>query len=105
MGVDRTDYLMWGAKVDPFEVASRYDELEAELDGAQNKRFDLVYDGMSGEYAIAGRIIAKSDPYEGLGLQEVATFHMIGDAKAQEAVTAAFPAAEDFKLYLFSHFH
>ena len=59
MGVNRTDYLMLG--VDMGAADFDRDSFEAECDGAPNRRFDIIYDGMSGQYCIAGKIIAKSD--------------------------------------------
>lgn len=106
MGVDRTDYLMWGAKIDPDAVRDNYEDFEAEIDGAPGRRFDLIYDGMSGKYAIAGTIVAKSDPYEGLEFQEVdPTGELIARPDFFFAVQEAFPGAGTFKLYLFTHWH
>ncbi len=106
MGVDRTDYLMLG--VDMGAKAFDWDKHQAEVEGAPDRRFDIIYDGMSGDYCIAGKVIAKSAPYEGFELAKV-------DLKAMEIDRAAlavdvssafgrtvFPS--DFSLILFSHF-
>ena len=58
MGVDRTVYLMWG--VDVGAEAVDWDKHVAELEGQPVRRFDMVYDGMSGEYCFAGKILAAS---------------------------------------------
>lgn len=106
MGVDRTDYLMFGADIGP--KAFEYDEFEAEMDGAPGRRFDMVYDGMSGKYAIAGKIIARSDPYEGFEMAQIDPDLLDVDASALAAVVSqAFNqqlSAKDFKLILFTHF-
>jgi len=105
MGVDRTDYLMFGAdmgaKID-------YDKHAAEIEGAPNRRFDIVYDGMSCKYCIAGKIIAKSDPYDGIEMVKIDPLKLDVDRAALAAsVSDAFGrelSADDFSLILFSHF-
>ena len=106
MGVDRTDYLMFGA--DMGTKAFEYDDFESEMDGAPNRRFDVVYDGMSGKYCIAGKIIAKSDPYDGIDMVKIDPNKMDVDRAAlAAAVSDAFGrklSPDDFSLILFSHF-
>ena len=107
MSVERTDYLMWGVQVEPKEVSKRYEELEAEMHDEEGKRFDLVYDGMSGKYAIAGRIICKSGAYEGMGFKLIGGRELDFDYTTFKAVKEAFPEAEahEFAAYMFSHYH
>lgn len=106
MGVDRTDYLMFGTDIGP--EAFERDEFEAEMDGAPERRFDIVYDGMSGKYAIAGKIIATSDPYDGFEMAKIDPGKLDVDRAAlAAAVSDAFGrqlSADDFSLILFSHF-
>lgn len=106
MGVDRTDYLMFGTDIGP--EAFERDDLEAEIDGAPDRRFDVVYDGMSGRYAIAGKIIATSDPYEGFEMAKIDLDELKVDPVALAAkVSEAFGRKmepSDFSLILFSHF-
>lgn len=104
MGVDRTDYLMWGAKVDPDDVSKRYDELEPEMYGEDGRRFDLVYDGMGGKYAVAGKVIAQSGKYDGLEFCEISQADAGWSPEVVAAVRAVFPDAQAFALYLFSHY-
>jgi hypothetical protein len=106
MGVDRTDYLMFGA--DMGTGTFDRDKLEAEMEGAPKRRFDIVYDGMCGKYCIAGKIIAKSDPYEGIEMMKINPENLDVDRAALAAtVSDAFGrklSADDFSLILFSHF-
>jgi hypothetical protein len=106
MGVDRTDYLMFGT--DLGTKSFNLDKFEAEMDGAPNRRFDLVYDGMSGQYCLAGKIIAKSDPYEGIEMVKIDPANLAVDSVALAAtISKAFKrrlSADDFSLILFSHF-
>lgn len=106
MGVDRTDYLMFG--VDVGYDACDYDNFEAEICGEPNRRFDVVYDSMSGKYALAGKIIATSDPYEGFEMATIDPQNIDVDrpalaAKVSEAFGRTIPA-DDFKLILFTHY-
>lgn len=106
MGVDRTDYLMWGVMVDPDQAA--HDDLEAERYQEDGARFDLIYDGMSGKYAVAGKIVAKSDPHEGIDFVDIGPrVGLIDKAAVSGAVGQVFPDKSygDFGLFLFSHFH
>lgn len=106
MGVDRIDYLFWGVKLSTDDI--EYDDFEGEMDGAPERRFDIVYDGMCGEYAMAGKIVAESDPYEGTEFTEVdQALEQIDKAAVIDAVCKAIPAAKPsaFATYLFTHFH
>lgn len=108
MGVDRTDYLMWGVDVgaDNFDL----DKHEAEASGGPSRKFDVVYDAMGGNYCIAGKILAESGGYDGDGFDMIAINHdeLNVDRGALAAIVSeAFDqkrCAEDFKLVLFSHF-
>lgn len=106
MGVDRTDYLMLGLDMgaDGFDS----DKFEAEVDGAPKRRFDIVYDGMSGQYCIAGKIIAKSEPCDGIAMTKIEPEKLDIDRSAvAAAVSEAFGrivSEGDFSLFLFSHF-
>jgi hypothetical protein len=103
MGVDRTDYLMWGALVDPHTID--FDRDLPEISGEHGCEFDLVYDGMCGEYAIAGKIVATSTEYEGFDFLQIPTDDLVLDPTVLAAVKGRFPEAENFGLYLFSHFY
>lgn len=106
MGVDRTDYLMLGLDmgVKDFDWL----KFEDEVNGAKGRRFDIVYDGMSGQYCIAGKIIAKSDPSDGIEMTKIKPEELGVDRSAVAAAVAeAFGRnvqPEDFSLLLFSHF-
>lgn len=107
MGVDRTDYLMLA--IDVGSKQFDWDKHQAEIEGLPDAKFDIVYDGMSGQYCLAGKIIAKSAPYEGFDLAKVDQDALTVDRVALAVVVsdafgrAVLPA--DFSLILFSHFH
>jgi hypothetical protein len=110
MGVVRTDYLMLG--IDVGGDALDHDKHQAEVEGAPGARFDIIYDGMCGNYCIAGKIIAKSQPYDdGIEMVKIdflSLAKLISDSTALAVnVGAAFDrkvSPGDFALILFSHF-
>lgn len=107
MSVDRTDYLMFG--VDIGGNVNEWGDLEAEVEGAPCRRFDVVNDGMSGQYCIAGKIIATSDPYEGFEMAKIDPAKLDIDrvalaAKVSEAIGHTV-RDDEFSLILFTHFH
>jgi hypothetical protein len=106
MGVDRTDYLMFATDVGA--KAFDWDKHQAEIEGAPDCRFNIVYDGMCGNYCLAGKIIAKADPYDGFEMAKIDPDKLSIDGAALAAtVSEAFGrklSPEDFSLILFSHF-
>ena len=105
MGVDRTDYLMWAADVGA--KAFNWDNHEAEMEGRPERRFDIVYDGMSGKYCMAGKILAISHENEGFSPKKIDPAELLMDVDILAyKVSQAFglPLTEDnFSLVLFSH--
>ncbi|MCP8895307.1 hypothetical protein KYK29_10205 [Shinella daejeonensis] len=106
MGTERTDYLMLATDVGA--TAFDWDKHAAEGEGRPDRRFDIVYDGMSGEYCMAGKIIAKSDAYEGFTLHRIDPETInIDKAELASKVSTAFEKSiepAEFSLVLFSHF-
>lgn len=105
MGVDRADYLMFAADMGAKDFD--YDKHEAEINGAPDAKFDIVYDGMCGKYCLAGKIIAKSEPYEGFEMAKINVRSVLEVAGLAEAVSESFGlkiVPSDFSLILFSHF-
>lgn len=104
MSVDRTDYLMFGIKVDPGLVD--HDKHEPMMAGAPGAAFDLVYDGMGGKYAVAGKIIAQSGDYDGMVFTEITDDLLPNDPQGLAATIAgSFNIEVDkLRLYLFSHY-
>lgn len=105
MGVDRTDYLMFGIKLDYDAVD--YDRHEAMIEGQPGAPFDIILDGMGGKYSVVGKVIAKSDPYDGIEFTEI-TEDLLPAAPDELAKTIAvslgLPEPPKLRLYLFSHY-
>jgi hypothetical protein len=106
MGVDRTDYLMLAADIGT-EAFDR-DKHQAEIEGAPEAKFNIVYDGMCGKYCLAGKVIAQSDPYEGFEMAmidpEKAKVDLVDLAAKVSEAFGRHMVPGDFKLILFSHF-
>ena len=100
MGTRRTDYLFYGANVGFDNV--EYDDYEAEMYQEEGARFDIIYDGMCGKYAYAGKIVAKSDGYDGFEPIEVKSIPE--DDEVKKKVIDCFPEASKFGLFLFTHY-
>lgn len=106
MGVDRTDYLMVG--VDMGADGFDWGKHQAEIEGSPERRFDIVYDGMCGQYCIAGKVIAVSDAYEGFEMSKIDTARLdVDKAGLAASISESFGAhvnVDDFSLVLFSHY-
>lgn len=104
MGVDRTDYLMFAADVGFDE--DDFDRCQAEIEGAPGAAFDMIRDGMSGQYALAGKVIARSEPYDGFEMAKISSleFDREGLARAVSEKLGRAVLPEYFSLVLFSHF-
>jgi hypothetical protein len=103
MGVYRDDYLLLGAKVDPEKVS--WDEHEAEMDRSDGRRFDIVYDGMSGEYAFAGKVLCKTGQFDDAPIKEITAADLESDPDLLDKVQAVFPEVEQLSLFMFQHYH
>lgn len=106
MGTSRTDYLMWA--VDVGAKAFDWDKHQAEGEGQPGRRFDIVYDGMSGQYCIAGKIVAVSHEHEGFSPKKISAIDLGVDrdvltSRINDAFGMEF-GSDDFCLILFSHY-
>jgi len=103
MGVDRTDYLFYG--IDVGYDAVDYDRDEDVISGTPEAPFDMVYDGMCGKYALAGKIIARSDPYDGLPFKEITPDMLPVPEELMRKISERFgESGQKPRLMLFSHF-
>ena len=103
MGVYRDDYLMLGAKVDPEQI--NWDDYEAEMTGEESRRFDIVYDGMSGQYAFAGIVLCKTGQFDDAPIREITVEDLETDPDLLDKVQAVFPEVEKLSLFMFQHYH
>ncbi len=117
MGVDRSDYLVYGWKM-PYEVD---DQLSEEYwDDVNEYDINFIADGMSGKYIVFGSVIASADdPSEGWGFVELDNlkptfapeiFGEFGEVfgkyseKSLADILKTYNIPETPKLLLFSHY-
>lgn len=106
MSVTRSDYVIYGVNVGYNRVD--WDKFEAEIEGRPDAKFDLVCDSMCGKYAYAGKIIARSEEYEGFGDGVDLTWKNESPMAAILEIQKAFPdlnlTMNDFKTYVVTNF-
>lgn len=71
MSTQVNTYAIIGCFVPYDDVSTRYDELEPYMDSAyegiqHHDDLCILFDGMSGKYAIVGRVLAKTENHQGL---------------------------------------
>jgi len=107
MGIDRTDYLIVGWKLNP--------DLYRELDIAATDSGQFIYDYMSGKYLVFGNVIAHTEEPEGFDFTTIEpeqlimtdyeifemkqNFMSLTDRRLMECAEETVP-----KAMLFSHF-
>ena len=105
MGVDLTHYIFYGSNVGAENFD--WDKWDKEMNGHPEAIFDIVYDGMMGDYCYAGKIIAQLDRYSEItGKNPISLSDKI--YKAPEGicglVSSHFPNASGFGFYFFTHY-
>lgn len=76
MGVERTDYIIFGFKFDPAELKRNNidiwdDKYLPFTEGHKGVTDTIVYDGMNGEYIVFGKLINKAEEYDGVGFHSI----------------------------------
>lgn len=104
MGVDRTDFIVWGVKLpyDEWKTLDTDDQTKDKItDGLMG--FDAIIDGMNGKYIVIGKIIKTSDDYTGF---DFFVFENVSFPDILPSINIFFPNLDlmDFKLMIFSHF-
>jgi hypothetical protein len=118
MGVDRTDYIVYGWKLpyklndpdgNPIENFWDIPKYEKLVDGGDDDGFQILEDGMAGTYCVFGKVIESGgDQWEGWDFVELEIDNMdkhkaIGKLVEHfQTPTVGWPEP---KLFLFSHFH
>jgi len=94
MGVDRTDYIVYGFKFKPNDLKQSGIDIWADkylpyVEGHKGVTDIIVYDGMSGEYVVFGKLINKAEEHQGTGFTTI-SYRDFFDDDERERVTAKF---------------
>jgi hypothetical protein len=94
MGVNRTDYIIFGFKVSPKEIETRNIDLWTGkylpyLEGQKDILYIIINDGMCGEYLVFGKLINQAVDYEGTTFT-VISYKDFFDDEENKKVTQAF---------------
>lgn len=113
MGVDRSDYIIYGWKL-PYEILDTegkeidlyHEKFESMMCGFEEEEYTLISDGMCGNYNVFGiPILYCNEEYEGWDFVEIDIQKFDADkvkAKYKEMFKTE-PETEP-KLFIFSHF-
>lgn len=114
MGVDRTDYILFGWKL-PFQLKDKngneidpWDEkLMPYIEGHKGVEYSFIVDGMCGDYCAFGKNMGSAtDDGEGWGFTDL-DFSSINVEEAKKLYVELFnlEIVTEPKLFIFSHYH
>jgi hypothetical protein len=119
MGITRTDFIIYGFKVNPEEISKRKIDLWSDLfrhyrEGNKDIPYVIVYDGMNEDYLVFGKIIQSTNDYDGIPLTKISYKDFFNDDE-NDSLTDAFIdlfgeeiydtlEEEDPEIIIFSHF-
>ena len=106
MGVDRTDYLMIAYDIGCEAFDEVYTSCEDVLDSGEP--FDIVYDGMCGEYCYVGKILKTIDPETGPIVTQLDDINKNIDKEELAQFILSYTgikiSPDDFKKIILSHY-
>jgi hypothetical protein len=120
MGVERTDYIVFGFKMNP-ELLKRKriniwdDKYLPFIEGHKGVPDVFVYDGMNEEYAVFGKLINRAEEHEGVNFTTI-SYKDFFDVEESSRVIGKFIElfGEDMldeldddepQMFVFSHYH
>lgn len=114
MGVDKTDYVIVGYRL-PYDLADKNgdkiqwydDKFLRYVEGWKDEPHALIVDGMSGEYAVFGQVLASGDDSSGFEFTEIDLSKRDDSAVMQKFYLLFKDYINEFerpKLFAFSHF-
>jgi hypothetical protein len=114
MGVDKTDYIMFGYKLD-YEMEDPKggkidwysDKFLPMIKGRKGEEYSLIIDGMNGDYVVFGKILLEGNEYEGFDFKEFDVSKINSESvkrRLQELFEDYREVTDEPKLFAFSHF-
>lgn len=120
MGVDRTDYIVFGFKMNPALFKSKKIDIWDNkylpfMEGHPGITDTIVYDGMSGEYLVFGKLINRAEEHEGVNFTTISYKDFFDDEETKR-VTEKFIELfgkeildelddDEPQMFVFSHYH
>lgn len=113
MGVDRTDYIVYGWKL-PYEVKNNEGEIDfwddkflPYIEGHKGEIFSIIKDGMCGEYTVFGVRLARSkDDGGGWGFMYLEPPDFDPEkVKVKYLEVLGIEPTEEPRMFIFSHFN
>lgn len=94
MGVDRTDYIIYGFKMKPSDLKSKGINIHdykflPYIEGHHGVKEVIVYDYMSGRYVVFGRLINRAEDHEGTNFTTISFQDFFNDEE-RDFVTDTF---------------
>lgn len=115
MGVDRTDYIVYGWKL-PYKLKTSngrkidlWSEYQSMLEGHKDEKFSIISDGMCGDYNVFGVVLnSGGDEWEGWDFVDL-KFNVDDSLELKSKYKEIFEMGEDEivsepHLFIFSHF-
>jgi hypothetical protein len=113
MGVDRTDYIVYGWKL-PYKLKTSIgdnidlwsDKFRPMIEGKPGEKFSIISDGMCGDYNVFGIILERGgDKWEGWDFVEL-NIHNFNVDDLKSKYVELFESEPDTNptLFIFSHF-
>lgn len=112
MSTNKTDYIILGIKMEYSEYNSRFNPdddwcIHEEYFNSKINDLIVVKDGMSGKYVVIGKLIDKSEEYEGLSMNTI-NKDIFKDKKLIKNMQNIFGFEESeikLNILVFSHYH
>lgn len=101
MSTDRIDYIVFGVRLDAHAITEEHRD-QIENDG----KFDVIFDGMGGEYLVVGKILAKSDIYMGFEFTDISAICPPNPDEIHESLEAILQLElSPLTTMVFSHYY
>lgn len=119
MGVDRTDYIIYGFKFKPNDLKAKGIDIHSDkylpfIEGHKGIDDVIVYDYMSGEYVVFGKLMHSSNESAGIEFNTI-SYKDFCDDQESDRITSKFKELfgesiyddlqeSEPEMYVFSHF-
>lgn len=113
MGVDRSDYIIYGWKM-PYEILDAQgneidlwnEKFESVMCGFKEEKYALISDGITGDYNVFGLSVLKcNDEYDGWDFVDIDIKKFDEDEIIEKFIELfGFEPKTNPKLFIFSHF-